>query len=54
VLKKEILGEKLMKGVKAGEICIGGCDCSSSPRYSSFTSNSEEWLQQWEATFEQP
>ena len=49
MLKKEILGEKLMKGVKAGSTCIGGCDCGSSPRYSAFTSSSEVWLKQSEA-----
>ena len=51
MIKKEILGEKLMKGVKAGASCIssGGCDCTSSPRYSAFTSSSEVWLSRMEA-----
>jgi hypothetical protein len=53
MLKKEILGEKLMKGVKAGATCIGGCDCSSSPRYSAFTSSSEVLLEKMEGEAEQ-
>jgi hypothetical protein len=55
MLKKEILGEKLMKDVKAGASCLdgGGCDCTSSPRYSAFTSSSEGWLEKMEAVPEQ-
>ena len=45
MLKQEVLGEKLMRGVKAGLIaCLepgNGCDCTGG---GNFTSSSDVWL----------
>jgi len=46
MLKQEVLGEKLMKGVQAGILhCLKeghGCDCTGEG--SNFTSSSDVWL----------
>ena len=52
MLKQEVLGEKLMKGVKAGlRMCLqsGGCSCPQS----GFTSSSDIWLDYIESSEEE-
>jgi hypothetical protein len=51
MLRKEVLGEKLMRGVKAGlRECLEpghGCDCTGG---GNFSGSSEVWLDQIEHT----
>ncbi|MGD2093183.1 MAG: hypothetical protein PVH61_43885 [Candidatus Aminicenantes bacterium] len=55
MLKQEVLGEKLMSGVKAGLLkCLepgNGCDCTGGRN---FTSSSDVWLDYIERCVPQP